>query len=97
LSSLLAAELALLSVGRRVCGRVRRDLGLSARQHLVRRDESDGAVQRDLVVSHILANQAPRILGRQPVANPYSETANSLHPPNAGSQLRAQQAGVSRS
>ena len=32
------------SVGPRVCGRVRRDLGLSARQHLVRRDESDGAV-----------------------------------------------------
>jgi hypothetical protein len=48
-------------VGPRVCGRVRRDLGLSAPQHLVRRDESDGAVQRDLVVSHILANQAPRI------------------------------------
>ena len=63
--SLLAAEFALLSVGRRVCSRVRRDLGLSARQHLLRRDESDGAVQRDLAVSHILANQAPPILGRQ--------------------------------
>ena len=63
--SLLAAELALLSVGRRVCGGVRRDLGLSASQHLLRRDESDGAVQRDLAVSHILANQSPRILGRQ--------------------------------
>jgi hypothetical protein len=43
LLSLLAAELALLSVGRRVYGRVRRDLRLSARQHLLRRDESDGA------------------------------------------------------
>ena len=43
MSSLLAAELALLEWGL-VCGRVRRDLGLSARQHLVRRDESDGAV-----------------------------------------------------
>ncbi|MGA7634077.1 MAG: hypothetical protein WCB11_25205 [Terriglobales bacterium] len=63
--SLLAAELALLSVGRRVCGRVRRDLGLSARQHLLRLDESDRAVQRDLAVSHILANQAPRILGHR--------------------------------
>jgi len=42
LDQLLAADLALLSVGRRVCGRVRRDLGLSARQHLLRRDESDG-------------------------------------------------------
>lgn len=52
--SLLAAELALLSVGRRVCGRVRGDLRLSARQHLLRRDESDGAVQRDLAASHIL-------------------------------------------
>jgi hypothetical protein len=62
LISLLAAELALLSVGR---GRVRRDLGLSARQHLLRLDESDGAVQRDLAVSHILADQAPRILGIQ--------------------------------
>lgn len=41
------------------------DLGLSARQHLVRRDESDGTVQPDFVVSHILAIQAPRILGRQ--------------------------------
>ncbi len=51
-----------VSVGR---GRVRRDLGLSTRQHLLRLDESDGAVQRDLAVSHILANQAPRILGIQ--------------------------------
>ena len=56
--SLLAAELALLSVGRRVGGRVRRDLGLSARQHLLRHDESDGAVQRDLAVSHMLARRA---------------------------------------
>jgi hypothetical protein len=57
LVSLLAAELALLSVGRRACGRVvRRDLRVVARQHLLRRDESDGAVQRDLAVSHILAN-----------------------------------------
>jgi len=38
LISLLAAESDLLSVGRRVCGRVRRDLGLSARQHLLRPD-----------------------------------------------------------
>ncbi len=60
--SLLAAELALLSVGRRVCGRVRRDLGLSARQHLLRRDESDGAVQRDLAVSHILARRHGRLI-----------------------------------
>ena len=50
--SVLAADLVLLSVERRVSGRVRRDLGLSARQHLLRRDESDGAVQRDLAVSH---------------------------------------------
>ena len=44
------------AVGRRVCGRVRRE-GLSARQHLLPRDESDGAVQRDLVVSHILGRE----------------------------------------
>ena len=65
MSSLLAAELALLAWGLEFAVAWRRDLGLSARQHLVRRDESDGAVQRDLVVSHILAIQAPRILGRQ--------------------------------
>ena len=60
--SLLTAELALLSVGRRVCGRVRRDLGLSARQHLLRCDESDRAVQRDLAVSHILARRHGRLI-----------------------------------
>ena len=60
--SLLAAESALLCVGRRVCGRVRRDLGLSARQHLLRHDESDGAVQRDLAVSHILARRHGRLI-----------------------------------
>ena len=92
--SLLAADLVLLSVERRVCGRVRRDLGLSARQHLLRRDESDGAVQRDLVVSHILANQAPRILGRQPVANPYSDgelpSPAECRQPTPGSTGRSQ-------
>ena len=65
MSSLLAAELALLAWGLEFAVAWRRDLGLSARQHLVRRDESDGAVHRDLVVSHILAIQAPRTLGRQ--------------------------------
>jgi hypothetical protein len=56
LINLLAEKLALLDMGRRVCGRVRRDPGLSARQHLLLLDESDGAVQRDVAVSHILAN-----------------------------------------
>jgi hypothetical protein len=44
---------------------------LSARQHILRRDESDGAVQRDLAVSHILARRHGRSdvyigLGAQP-------------------------------
>ena len=60
--SLLAADLVLLSVERRVCGRVRRHLGLSASQHLLRRDESDGAVQRDLAKSHILARRHGRLI-----------------------------------
>jgi len=62
LISLLAAESALLCVERRVCGRVRRDLGLSARQHLLQRDESDGEVQRGLAVSDILARRHGRLI-----------------------------------
>ena len=58
--SVLAAESALLSVG--VEFAVRRDLRLSARQHLLRRDESDGAVPRDLAVSHILARRHGRLI-----------------------------------
>jgi hypothetical protein len=54
LISLLAAELALLSVGRRVCGRVRRDLGLSARQHLLRRNESDGGTCIHVAIDNTL-------------------------------------------
>ena len=35
---------------------------MSARQHLLRRDESDGAVQRDLAKSHILARRHGRLI-----------------------------------
>ena len=59
--SLLAAELALSAWGLEFAVARGEDLGLPARQHLARRDESDGTVQPDLVVSHTLAIQAPRI------------------------------------
>jgi hypothetical protein len=91
LISLLAAELALLSVGRRVCGRVRRDLRLSARQHLLRRDESDGAVQRDLAVSHILAqawSTDSRFLGPSTHRPGFGAPSRAFHIPSTTLLLR---------
>ena len=36
----------------------------------------------------------PALLRRQPVSESHADTAHTLHPPNAGRQFRAEEAGV---
>ncbi len=53
------------------CGRFRVDLLLPPRQHVLRRDIADGAVQADaVVVIHVALDQTPRIVERQRRSGP---------------------------